>query len=197
MRFSVDADHLGELVAALGSRGVASLTCQPPTLEELFLARYQAQPVRPPPRPRPALPVRRGSTATPIPLSTRLAGASDLFRLAWRRDRILVPASVLGLVVLAVGSAQATLELYPTDEAAATGLAGVLSNPSVIALYGPIASHTADALAVFKTVMLGAFLTAVLGFVVVRRHTRTEEDEGRLELLGAGVVGRGRRSPPP
>jgi ABC-2 type transport system permease protein len=26
--------------------------------------------------------------------------------------------------------------------------------------------------------------------VVVRRHTRTEEDEGRLELLGAGVVGR-------
>ena len=66
----------------------------------------------------------------------------------------------------------------------------MLSNPSVIALYGPIASHTADALAVFKTVMIGAFLTAVLGFVVVRRHTRTEEDEGRLELLGAGVVGR-------
>ena len=66
----------------------------------------------------------------------------------------------------------------------------MLTNPSVIALYGPVASHTADALAVFKTVMMGAFLTAVLGFVVVRRHTRTEEDEGRLELLGAGVVGR-------
>ena len=97
---------------------------------------------------------------------------------------------MLGLVVLAVGSAQATLALYPTDESASTGLAGVLGNPSVIALYGPVAAHTADALAVFKTVMMGAFLTAVLGFVVVRRHTRTEEDEGRLELLGAGVVGR-------
>ena len=44
VRFSVDADHLGELVATLSRRGVASLTCQPPTLEELFLARYQAQP---------------------------------------------------------------------------------------------------------------------------------------------------------
>jgi ABC-2 type transport system ATP-binding protein len=44
VRCSVEADHLGELVAALGSRGVTSLTCQPPTLEELFLARYQAQP---------------------------------------------------------------------------------------------------------------------------------------------------------
>ncbi len=89
-----------------------------------------------------------------------------------------------------MGSAQATLALYPTDEAAATGLDSVLANPSIVALYGPIASNTADALAVFKTVMMGAFLTAVLGFVVVRRHTRTEEDEGRLELLGAGVVGR-------
>ncbi|HWO51152.1 MAG TPA: polyketide antibiotic transporter [Ornithinibacter sp.] len=131
-----------------------------------------------------------GQLAPTISLGTRLAGFSHLLALAWRRDRILIPSSVLGLVVLAVGSAQATLALYPTDEAASTGLASVLSNPSVIALYGPIASHTADALAVFKTVMMGAFLTAVLGFVVVRRHTRTEEDEGRLELLGSGVVGR-------
>ena len=44
VRLSVDAEHLGELVATLGNRGVASLTCQPPTLEELFLARYQTQP---------------------------------------------------------------------------------------------------------------------------------------------------------
>ncbi len=128
--------------------------------------------------------------APTISLGTRLAGFSHLLRLAWRRDRILIPSSVLGLVVLAVGSAQATLALYPTDSEAATGLAGVLNNPSVVAMYGPIAAQSADALAVFKTVMMGAFLTAVLGFVVVRRHTRTEEDEGRLELLGAGVVGR-------
>jgi ABC-2 type transport system permease protein len=131
-----------------------------------------------------------GQLAPTISLGTRLAGFSHLLALAWRRDRILIPSSVLGLVVLAVGSAQATLALYPTDEAATTGLAGVLSNPSVLALYGPVAAQTADALAVFKTLMMGAFLTAVLGFVVVRRHTRTEEDEGRLELLGAGVVGR-------
>ena len=131
-----------------------------------------------------------GHLAPTISLGTRLAGFSHLLRLAWRRDRILIPSSVLGLVVVAVGSAQATLALYPTDREAATGLASVLTNPSVVALYGPVAAPTADALAVFKTVMMGAFLTAVLGFVVVRRHTRTEEDEGRLELLGAGVVGR-------
>ena len=95
--------------------------------------------------------LRPPGIAPTISLGTQLAGFSHLLRLAWRRDRILVPSSVLGLVLLAVGSAQATLALYPTDEAASTGLAGVLSNPSVIALYGPVASNTADALAVFKT----------------------------------------------
>lgn len=119
-----------------------------------------------------------------------LVGTGELFRLAWRRDRILVPASVIGLVLLAVGSAQATLDLYPTDEAAATGLAGILTNPAVIAMYGPLPSQTADALAVFKTVMMGAFFVSVLALVVVRRHTRTEEEEGRLELVGAAAVGR-------
>ncbi|MBM6401086.1 ABC transporter ATP-binding protein [Phycicoccus sonneratiae] len=41
VRCSVEADHLGALVADLGGRGVTGLTVQPPTLEELFLARYQ------------------------------------------------------------------------------------------------------------------------------------------------------------
>ncbi|WP_392544733.1 ATP-binding cassette domain-containing protein [Oryzobacter telluris] len=44
---SVEAAHLGELVAALGSRGVTGLTCQPPTLEELFLSRYDTREVQP------------------------------------------------------------------------------------------------------------------------------------------------------
>ena len=40
LRCSVEAAHLGELVEQLGRHGVLALTCQPPTLEELFLARY-------------------------------------------------------------------------------------------------------------------------------------------------------------
>ncbi len=123
-------------------------------------------------------------------MTGRLAGLGQLLRLAWRRDRVIVPASVLGLVLLSVGSAQATLALFPTDASAAEGLAGIVSNPAVVAMYGPISAASADALAVFKTVMMGAVLTSILGLVVVRRHTRTEEEEGRLELVGAGAVGR-------
>lgn len=121
---------------------------------------------------------------------TRLAGTGELLRLAVRRDRVLVPTSVLGLLVLALGSAAATLDLYPDDASATAGLAEIVANPAVLAMYGPLGSPTADALAVFKTVMMGAVLTSILALVVVRRHTRTEEDDGRLELVSAGVVGR-------
>ena len=49
---------------------------------------------------------------------------------------------------------------------------------------------TIDALATFKTVLMGGVFLCMLAYVVVRRHTRSEEEEGRLELLGSGVVGR-------
>ncbi len=132
-----------------------------------------------------------GHVASSISLGTRLAGFSHLLRLAWRRDRILIPSSVLGLVLLAVGLGAGHPRALPRPTRRprpAWPACSPTRRSSRSTARSP--SHTADALAVFKTVMMGAFLTAVLGFVVVRRHTRTEEDEGRLELLGAGVVGR-------
>ncbi|HYN29642.1 MAG TPA: polyketide antibiotic transporter [Dermatophilaceae bacterium] len=132
-----------------------------------------------------ALPRRHAGTQR-----TAFTGTRQLFLLAARRDRVLIPVSAALLTVLSVGSAQATLALYPTDADASTGLASVLGNPAAKALYGPLASPTADALAVFKSNTLGAVGVALLAYAVVRRHTRLEEEEGRLELLGAGVVGR-------
>ncbi|ACQ78800.1 ABC transporter related [Beutenbergia cavernae DSM 12333] len=38
--FDVDNDHLGEVMTSLTHRGLRSLTCAPPSLEELFLRHY-------------------------------------------------------------------------------------------------------------------------------------------------------------
>ena len=99
-------------------------------------------------------------------------------------------ASVLALVATAYGSMAATLDLYPTDADAAGGAAAMVDNPSLTALYGPLPSATAAGIGVLKTVMMGSLATAFLAFALVRRHTRSEEEDGRLELLAAGVVGR-------
>ena len=141
VRLSGRSKHLGDSSATLGDRGVASLTCQPPPSRSSSSPATRRSGCRgSPPSPRSRRARRRsnrhdhghrptGRVAPSISLGTRLAGFSHLLRLAWRRDRILIPSSVLGLVILAIGSAQATLALYPTDEAASTGLASVLTNP--------------------------------------------------------------------
>ncbi len=54
LRCTVDPEHLGGLVGALAGRGLSALTSQPPTLEELFLARYQDEAARPEPAPEEA-----------------------------------------------------------------------------------------------------------------------------------------------
>jgi ABC-2 type transport system permease protein len=121
---------------------------------------------------------------------TSLVGTGPLLRLAWRRDRWIIVASVLALVATAYGSMVATLDLYPTDADAASGAAVMVDNPSLTALYGPLPSATAAGIGVLKTVMMGSLFTAFLAFAIVRRHTRTEEEDGRFELVAAGVVGR-------
>lgn len=44
VRFGVDSAGLPGVLSFLGAAGVRSVLCQPPTLEELFLRHYQAQP---------------------------------------------------------------------------------------------------------------------------------------------------------
>lgn len=137
-----------------------------------------AEPVRPAARP-------------PAPhANAGLTGTMSLLRLAARRDRVLVPVSAFGLAAFVALSAQATFDLFPDLKTAQASMAPTLANPALVAMYGPISSLGIDSIATFKSVLLGAVFLALLAYVVVRRHTRTEEEAGRLELLGAGVVGR-------
>ncbi|MFZ0159165.1 MAG: hypothetical protein WAL50_09075, partial [Kineosporiaceae bacterium] len=120
-----------------------------------------------------------------------LTGTGTLLRLAARRDRVLLPSIVAGIAVLVIGSAQATLALYHDPSRLQTDVSGIASNPAFLAMYGPLVTPpTVDSFAVFKTLMMGAVFLGIAAYALVRRHTRTEEEEGRLELVGAGVVGR-------
>ncbi|MGO4599332.1 ABC transporter permease [Terrabacter sp. 2RAF25] len=121
------------------------------------------------------------------------AGTGSLVRLASRRDRVLIPVSILALVAFAAGSARATIDLYPSLASALDIIRPLVANPASVALYGPMTSLSLDSFAVFKTVLLGGVFVCLLAYIVVRRHTRTEEESGRLELLGAGAIER--RSP--
>jgi ABC-2 type transport system permease protein len=119
-----------------------------------------------------------------------LAGTGSLLRLALRRDRILAPAWIAVFVLMVTYAAAASIELYPTLHSRVTAAQGVNGTAALVALYGRVYEPTIGAISIMKMGGIGGALIAVLAFMLVVRHTRAEEESGRLELVSATVVGR-------
>ncbi len=122
---------------------------------------------------------------------TALAGTGQLIRLALRRDRIMLTAWILIFVAMAAGSASATVGLYDTPQSMAQAAQAINNSPSLVALYGVI--YDISSIGAVSTIKMGAFggaLVGVLAILIVNRHTRGEEEAGRLELVGSAAVGR-------
>ncbi len=117
-------------------------------------------------------------------------GTAALTRLAFRLDRVRLSVWVLVLGLLPAITAAQYRKLYPTPSALEQ-VSGVISNPSLVALNGPLfAGGSIGALTAWKLMATELILVALMGILTVVRHSRAEEEAGRLELLGAGVVGR-------
>ncbi|HYN57378.1 MAG TPA: hypothetical protein VES03_09290 [Motilibacterales bacterium] len=120
-----------------------------------------------------------------------LAGTGAMLRLALRRDRVLVPSWVLGIAGMATLSAQATVGLYPELPQRVQAAEAINGSAALIALYGRIYDPTSlGELSLFKMTAFGAAMVGVLMIILVVRHTRAEEEAGRLELVGSTVIGR-------
>ncbi len=120
---------------------------------------------------------------------TALTGVPQLVRFVLRRDRIYLPVWILSIVVLTYASAAAVRRTYDTPVEIASYAINVGGSPASVAMAGPpIALTQIGGILVYETsltVLLGVALMAI--FAVVR-HTRAEEDSGRVELLGSTVV---------
>lgn len=130
-------------------------------------------------------------SAVSHPAGGTLTGTLRLTRFELRRDRVLVSVWVLLLFVVCYASAAAIESLYAdvADRAAAAEL--INNSPAAVALYGPILDVTSlGEFAMTKTTVLYAVFVMALGLALVRRHTRTEEETGRQELIAATMVGR-------
>ena len=119
----------------------------------------------------------------------KFAGTGALLRLALRLDRVRLPIWVTVLSITPAVTAAQYLKLYP-DEESLRLVSGVLSNASLVALNGPLFAVSIGALTAWKIGVTAFILVALMSLLTVVRHTRTEEETGRLELLGATVVGR-------
>ena len=120
------------------------------------------------------------------------AGSAALTRLAFRRDRWLLLIWTVGLAGMAGFSAVSTVGLYPDAVSRAAAASSLNNSSATLAMFGPIYDPTSlGELSMFKMTVFGGISLAILTSLVVIRHTRAEEEAGRVELLSAAVVGRG------
>ena len=135
---------------------------------------------------------RTESPGRAAPQSGPFVGTWPMLRFALRRDRVLLPAWVVGFSAMVSFSVAATKDLYPTLVSRAEAADTINATAALVALYGKVYDPTSlGALSLIKMTAFGAALVALVFIFLVIRHSRSEEETGRLELLASGVVGRG------
>jgi ABC-2 type transport system permease protein len=122
--------------------------------------------------------------------TSSLTGTGELARLALRRDRYFLPAWLYILTAVIASTAYSFKGLYPTGPERAALAASLRGNPSMTALAGPVYGDSLGALTMWKVGLAAAVGAALMGIFTVIRHTRADEEAGRLELVGSTVLGR-------
>ncbi|WP_395105096.1 ABC transporter permease [Actinomadura sp. SCN-SB] len=121
-----------------------------------------------------------------------LTGTGTLVRFMLRRDRIRIPVWLFALTLGTVGTASNLVTTYDTP-AGRQSRADLVDSPAGIAFSGPghgLDDYTYGAMLANEILGFVAIFVALMSVLLFTRHTRTEEEAGRAELVRAGVVGR-------
>ena len=117
-------------------------------------------------------------------------GTRRLVRLALRRDRITLPAWILGMAAfLSATSAMFEDNYAKHPELLVPDTQVVVENPGMRVL-GLVTGPTVGGYTLHRDALTLMVLAALMSVFAVVRHTRQAEELGREEILGAGVVGR-------
>ena len=119
-----------------------------------------------------------------------LTGTGALAKLAGRRDRIMLPAWIYILTALVAGTAYSFRKLYPTAAGREQFAAAAGHNPSLLSLYGPLYGNSLGSLTAWRYGGFAALGAGLMSIFIVIRHTRADEETGRIELVGSAAVGR-------
>ena len=138
---------------------------------------------------RPASPAGRGARPGDRPAGP-LTGARELLQLAQRRDRMLLPVWIYVLAIIAVSGGYVVRKIYKTPADRASLASTVRHDAALAFIYGQLHGDSVGALATWRYLVYSALAAGLMSIFLVIRHTRADEEAGRLELIGSTVVGR-------
>jgi ABC-2 type transport system permease protein len=128
-----------------------------------------------------------------LPPHSSFTGTRRLLWLVLRRDRFRIAMWMFGLVGLMAVSASSIVALYTTPQQLEGYARTVRGNSALIIQAGPgygLDNPTVAAVVMNETSLWLFIAAAVMSVFMVVRHTRTEEEAERAELVRAAPVGR-------
>ncbi|GAB2472005.1 ABC transporter membrane-spanning protein [Luteococcus sediminum] len=120
-----------------------------------------------------------------------LTGTGMMLRLTLRRNWLFWSLWILGLACLMPLTASQYDTIIPPGTDPRATLDPLRKNPSMLALLGPVFDiDTKGGFVFWRVGGFASMFAGMMGALGIIRATRAEEEEGRLELLHAGSVGR-------
>lgn len=125
-------------------------------------------------------------------MTTQFTGTGRLLRLYLRLDRFRLPVWVLSMFVVVWASVDA-LQTSFSDPLSLQARGVLGANPAAVMMSGPVFgldNYTMGLMVASELSLWTLIVAAVMGVLFMVRHTRTDEETGRLEMLRALPVGR-------
>ncbi|MFI5717117.1 ABC transporter permease [Nocardia sp. NPDC051750] len=118
-------------------------------------------------------------------------GTGVLTRFALRRERLPLVAWIVGGTLIYWSQAVALDAAYPTQEKLDALAGSMAGNAAMIAMAGPPrVLNTVEGQVAFQSSAFGMVVAGLMSMFLIGRHTRSNEESGRDELIRSGVVGR-------
>ncbi|MFD1037750.1 ABC transporter permease [Virgibacillus byunsanensis] len=114
-----------------------------------------------------------------------------LSRLIVRRDRIRIPLWLIGISFFTLMVPIAFTDLYGSQQDRDV-MAVTMENPAMTAMVGPgdLENYTIGAMTTHQMLLMTALVVGLMSILFVTRHTREDEEDGRIEMIRSLPVGR-------
>ncbi|MFN3924361.1 MAG: polyketide antibiotic transporter, partial [Pseudarthrobacter sp.] len=119
-----------------------------------------------------------------------MSGVLRLLLFQSRRDRVALPVWILGITLLSFATSTAVATQFGDEAAQAAILTLAAANPAFLFLRGLPDGTGVGAVVFFQGYAFTAVLAGLMSTFLVVRHTRSDEELGRAELLGSVPIPR-------
>lgn len=109
-----------------------------------------------------------------------------------RRDRIRIPIWIFAITAITIVVPPAFQEMYQTQQDR-QAMAVTMENPAMVAMVGPgygVENYTVGAMQANMMTLFMAITAGIMNIFLVARHTRKDEENGRIEMIRSLPVGR-------